>query len=237
MTHMFCTLKQAADRLQTTETEIETLLNDGILREFRDGGNRLVKVFDLDALAAELCPAGADHPARRQRMENPRPSTVIHYPSSVTGSASRGSSAAQGITLPLTPAAVPGVRRSWPEPARRPPSPTPQTAGRVSGHSAKGVRADRRPSGPAASSARPGRVPRAARKPVTRRNSNASAAASTPAFTPQRPRPQSQELSLREWMWMGLLDDRPHTILALFAALVLAACTVTGAAYLVIRAL
>ena len=47
MAQMFCTLKQAADKLETTEAQIEAMLNDGILREFRDGSSRLLKVADL----------------------------------------------------------------------------------------------------------------------------------------------------------------------------------------------
>jgi hypothetical protein len=214
---MFCTLKQAADRLQTTEAEIETLLDDGLLREFRDGGNRLVTVSDLAALAAQLCPAGTDHPARR--------------PTTRSGPVSHEFSAAREITLPPTPAAVPGIRRPSPEARSMSRQPTGSNA-----EASRGMRTARKPSSSPPRSARPGRAPHAARERATRRKPHASAG-STVAFTPQRPRPQTQELSLRQWIWMGLLDDRPHTILILFAAILLAACTLIGAVYLLTQIL
>jgi hypothetical protein len=43
-------------------------------------------------------------------------------------------------------------------------------------------------------------------------------------------------MSLRQWLWMGLLDDRPHVILALLGAVLLGICTVAAAAYFVTRA-
>jgi len=53
MAGMFCSLAEAAQRLGKTEEEITELINQGRLREFRDGPNLLLKVSEIEALAQE----------------------------------------------------------------------------------------------------------------------------------------------------------------------------------------
>ncbi|MEN6575623.1 MAG: hypothetical protein ABFD90_04710 [Phycisphaerales bacterium] len=52
MVRRFCTLKEAAERLDTTQEQVETLLRKGILHEFRDGPHRLLKTADVAAIVA-----------------------------------------------------------------------------------------------------------------------------------------------------------------------------------------
>jgi len=55
----FCSVKEAAERLDATEDQIETLLQKGMLREFRDGPHRLLRTADIGALVV----------ARNRRLE------------------------------------------------------------------------------------------------------------------------------------------------------------------------
>jgi hypothetical protein len=52
MARMFCTLREAAAWLRTTEPQLKGMLAEGILPEFRDGENRLLRVSDIRRLAA-----------------------------------------------------------------------------------------------------------------------------------------------------------------------------------------
>lgn len=52
MVSKFCTLKEAAEQLDTTQEQIEDLLGKGVLREFRDGPRRLLRTADVTAIAA-----------------------------------------------------------------------------------------------------------------------------------------------------------------------------------------
>ncbi len=56
MSHMFCTLQEAAQTLNASEDEIRALLERGLLREFREGPHRLLKETDVDALARKQAP-------------------------------------------------------------------------------------------------------------------------------------------------------------------------------------
>jgi hypothetical protein len=44
-------------------------------------------------------------------------------------------------------------------------------------------------------------------------------------------------MSLREWIWAGLLDDRPGTLIFLLFGVLVAVCGVTGALYLLSQVL
>lgn len=55
----FCTLTEAAERLNITEEQIENLLKKGVLHEFRDGPHRLLRTADVGAIVA----------ARTRRLE------------------------------------------------------------------------------------------------------------------------------------------------------------------------
>jgi excisionase family DNA binding protein len=51
MSHMFCTLQEAAQTLNASEDQIKALLERGLLHEFRQGPHRLLKEADVGALA------------------------------------------------------------------------------------------------------------------------------------------------------------------------------------------
>jgi len=53
MAGMFYSLQEALDRLNKTEEELQQLVDDGKLREFRDGPNVLYKVEEIEELASE----------------------------------------------------------------------------------------------------------------------------------------------------------------------------------------
>ncbi|MCP4257058.1 MAG: hypothetical protein GY774_05970 [Planctomycetes bacterium] len=53
MAGMFYSLQEAAEKLNKTEEEIKQFVQDGKLREFRDGSNLLFKVEEVDALVSE----------------------------------------------------------------------------------------------------------------------------------------------------------------------------------------
>jgi len=39
-------------------------------------------------------------------------------------------------------------------------------------------------------------------------------------------------MSLRQWLWTGVRDDRPHTLIALALTILAGVCGLIGAAYL-----
>jgi len=54
MAGMFLSLKEAAAKLNITEEQVQQLVRDGKLREFRDGANVLFKVDEVEALVGEM---------------------------------------------------------------------------------------------------------------------------------------------------------------------------------------
>lgn len=62
----------------------------------------------------------------------------------------------------------------------------------------------------------------------------AASAAAMPAYPAK---PQAQEMSLRQWLWTGLRDDRPHTLVALALSILAGVCGVIGAVYLLAQIL
>jgi hypothetical protein len=44
-------------------------------------------------------------------------------------------------------------------------------------------------------------------------------------------------LSLGDWIWTGLIDDRPHTILVLLGMVLVGAATIAGIGYLLTQVL
>jgi hypothetical protein len=120
MAQMFCTLKQAAHKLETTEAKVETLIHDGVLREFRDGSDRLLKVADLAGLAVTADATSSGRPVRAQRkgrLPQPEPDDEpaqmedleIKLPSTAAA------------TLEVKPPSAATPKRS-PRPARQPAS-------------------------------------------------------------------------------------------------------------------
>jgi len=53
MAGMFYSLQEAAEKLNKTEEEIKQIVQEGNLREFRDGPNLLFKVEEVEALMSE----------------------------------------------------------------------------------------------------------------------------------------------------------------------------------------
>lgn len=47
MARMFCTLKEAAAWLNTSESEVRTMLDRGVVTEFRNGNSRLLRISDV----------------------------------------------------------------------------------------------------------------------------------------------------------------------------------------------
>jgi len=207
MTQMFCTLKQAADKLKTTEAEIETMLNDGLLREFRDGSNRLLKVADLIGLAVAANAAASERRAARTQRK---------AASAQPRSDSR-TSALLDVEIKLPPAPAAMAQASPPRAA-----------------------APRRPSHRLQRPIGHKRVPQvAAKKPAAcpRRQSPPRAVVISPEAPPQRTGPQTCEMSLRQWIWTGLIDDSPLAIFIVFGTVLLGVGMLAGATYLLLQVL
>ena len=205
MTQMFCTLKQAADKLKTTEVEIEAMLDGGMLREFRDGPSRLLKVADLTGLAvAANVAASTRRPARAERKVGSAPPRCDRRASALLD---------REIKLPPASAA------------------TAQASPRLAA-------APRRPSHRPQPPTRQRRIPHTvAHKPAAspRRQNPPRAVVISPELPPQRPGPQTYEMSLRQWIWTGLIDDNPLAIVFLFGIVVLGMSGVAGVVYLLTR--
>ena len=64
MARMFCTLKEAAAWLDTSESDLRTMLAQGMLPEFRKGNSRLLRISDVrDVVKARSC-------QNRERVES-----------------------------------------------------------------------------------------------------------------------------------------------------------------------
>jgi excisionase family DNA binding protein len=193
MSHMFCTLQEAAETLNASEDQIQALLERGLLQEFREGPHRLLKEADVDALARKQ--------AQRRDQESPAPPPTQ----------------AEGPSLSRDPGAEAGRRASSRLPhstiagSRPPQAPRPQDAeGRRQRHGTSVP--DRR-----------GRPHTEGREACSHR-----ARETTPRWPDRRP---SGRMSVRQWFWIGLIQDRPLAIvllsggvLALLAALAAGLC-------------
>ena len=114
MARMFCTVKQAAGKLDMTEAQIENMLDEGTLPEFREGSRRLVKMADLVALDA-----AAHRSARTRRPHGGKkaPRCPSARKAESSGPRVRGP-AASGITLPRRVTASATVNHSLPQPRK-----------------------------------------------------------------------------------------------------------------------
>lgn len=190
MVREFCTLEEAAERLHTSQAQIERLIDKGLLREFRDGTHRLLRAADVGAILA----------ARNRQLERQSQSTT-------------------------TATSQPGAKRRKldladdPELGTHPHTEQEDTAARESARRNKGPRNARNVRRPQNTDLRPARARRSPTRPSSRaRSSNG----------PRRPQRQTQSetplvrqsLSVREWFWTGLLQDRPIAI-ALLSGLIL----------------
>jgi len=63
MAGMFYSLQEAAEKLNKTEDQLKELVQDGKLREFRDGPNLLFKIEEVEALMSEAEAAEPEAPA------------------------------------------------------------------------------------------------------------------------------------------------------------------------------
>ena len=169
MTRMFCTLGEAAQELHTTEEQIETMLGEGILPEFREGAHRLVRAADVGVLAT---------------MKNSGPPPVRHDPGPEPSHAS-------DVRLPRCAAAAVRAPGHW---STGPRNTQPVRQRRMLANETQ----QRRPSPSRAGARRE-------RKPI-----------------PPEAQAQPQNLSVRQWFWTGLIQDRPLAI-AILSGLVLLA--------------
>jgi len=63
MAGMFYSLKEAAEKLNKTEEEVQEIVKQGRLREFRDGPNLLFKVDEVEALMSDTGIIGLQEPS------------------------------------------------------------------------------------------------------------------------------------------------------------------------------
>lgn len=76
MAGMFCSLEEAAQKLAKSEEEIKEMIKQGTLREFRDGPNLLLKVDEIEELAAR---EGIELPAEAppEELQAPTPPVIV----------------------------------------------------------------------------------------------------------------------------------------------------------------
>ena len=59
---MFFTLKETAEKLNKTEEEVQEMVRQGKLREFREGPNSLFKVDEVESLILETITMPSEEP-------------------------------------------------------------------------------------------------------------------------------------------------------------------------------
>jgi excisionase family DNA binding protein len=168
---MFYTLQEAARRLRISEEQLETMLQRGLLREFREGPHRLLKAADVAILARSLT------------ASRPSPGTVPREPSPP----------ASDHKLKLPHRAAAAVKTPGPG------LPGSRVVGQA--HQRKMPGAERR----------------------GRRYGTNGGRQRTERLTALHYRPSAcpAPLSVRQWLWNGLTQDRPIAILVLFGLVLL----------------
>jgi excisionase family DNA binding protein len=185
--HMFCTLQEAARRLRISEEQIETMLQRGILREFREGPHRLLKAADVVLLARTLAASRCSSPAGARK-----PVSATHEPN---------------VRLPLCAAVAAETRgRGLPRPGMAGQALPRRMAGAERATAEYGARGGRQ---------------RLERSPG-------------PYYRPAAP---TAPLSVREWFWEGLTQDRPIAIILLFGLAVLTLTAVVAGIFLAVKVL
>ena len=189
MVRMFCTVDEAAEKLDANPEQIESLLERGILHEFRDGPYRLVKTVEVGVLAT----------ARKNTVErgNPDQRAAAPLPPGCDRVATSG--VASGIRLPRSATAA--VRSPDGHSVR------PRKTRKLPPKQRSGIGPSER-----------GPIPDRARRPLPR--GNAGWRGQRVAMAPSRKEPQ--DLSVRQWLWAGLTQDRPAAIALLAGFLLLA---------------
>jgi excisionase family DNA binding protein len=181
--HMFCTLREAAQRLHVSEEQVETMVENGLLREFRAGPHRLVKAANVELLAS---------------ISRPYPTT------SGLDSQAAGRRPPAQMRLPRCAAAtvkMPDGRAARPRNAQ--PARQPRTT------------ADRRLR---IGDSCPGSIHHA----------------KSEIRNPQTPAPLPG-LSLRQWLWDGLTQDRPVALVVLFGLALLVLSALVAGVYILTR--
>lgn len=197
MGNMFCTLAEAAQRLETTEEELQRLLNQGLLREFRDGPHRLVKTTELCTVLAAV---SARPMAEAEPSRPARPPRRANYPVSDNPGDTR-----------LPRCAVATVK----QPARSTTASRPRKA---------------RPQPQAPRSHV--RAPAGRQKKVAKRPASASYSSMRPELSTSPP-----PLTLRQWIWNGLIQDRPLVIATLAGLLLMTLSAAVAGACLLLEKL
>lgn len=235
MSSMFCTLKQAADKLETTEAEVEAMLDSGVLREFRDGSMRLLKVADL-ANVAVAEHAGAGRRDDRDERSGATPPTGIDYEAFTLPEPE--------IALSAPPEVVASVSRTHAPASKRAPRPAAKAAVRPAVKTAskpalKPVpRPARKPASRATAQEHIAPVPATRKSTLPERPKNPPrAVVISPPPVPHRRRVQHGEMSLRQWLWTGLIDDSPVAIFIIFGMIVLAGAAAAAGVYALTQAM
>jgi excisionase family DNA binding protein len=198
MSRMFCTVKEAAETLNASEDQINTLLERGILHEFRQGPHRLLREADVGALDLRR--------ERGPQIQAPaEPPIPTKPPSPRSSDRPKTSRPAQRK-----------VRRGVTAAAQPPRPPRTKDAGRatVARQSKRPSNAKDRTWGP-----EPKTQDRGPRPPNAGQNM-ANGPARPSVVRPPSCAPPTD--TLRQWFWMGLVQDRPAAI-ALLSGLVLLA--------------
>ncbi|MBN1360393.1 MAG: hypothetical protein JW993_07370 [Sedimentisphaerales bacterium] len=192
MARIFCTLKEAAAWLGTTESRIKTMLAEGLLREFRNGENRLLRVADVRALAAvrfsdeQPCPASTPYGPIERPPADSLTQEVL----------------APDIPLPLTGTALLDPPARHTETAMLPDGDESESQSLFTPITPQWS--------PSTDSVETGRQPHTYRETGSRR--------AEPESYPPPPilrRSRMTRPAVRKGLWMGVMDDRPPAIIAL----------------------
>lgn len=213
MARVFCTLKEAAAWLNTTEPQLKAMLAEGVLPEFRDGANRLLRVSDVRDLAVARAAEGP----QPCRQEVPQPVGVFasHEPKACepdiklprSGTAVLSAPAYESSPLSLEeeeyePPFVPTTEPSLPPEAHADPDSWPCYNAEIE-------------------------TPRAYDDPETPANRRPAAHA--------WPRLRTEKTIVRKGLWTGVMEDRPSAIVTLLAITATVASALVAGGYILAR--
>ncbi len=213
MARMFCTLKEAAAWLNTTEPQLKTMLAEGILPEFQKGPHRLVRVSDVRALAI----------ARSQNNRERQVPEPVRDSMSIAGSATEACE--PDIRLPRTGTCLLGASARPSETPERPDenepafAPTPR---------------------PTPSVVHPVEI---WHEPGENRETQIEAleeewpSLRTDTYSAMRlwARSHQEKPTVRKGLWMGVVDDCPWAILTVSALVAGSAAALAAGVYALVR--
>ena len=120
MSHMFCTLQEAARTLNASEDQIKALLERGLLQEFRAGRHCLLKEADVDALVRKQSERrSARAGSRPSQAPAPQEVNPRRQPHGTSVSGCRGISRPNGRAASPRPAEATEPRRADRRPCDR----------------------------------------------------------------------------------------------------------------------